>query len=198
MPRSKKPLETVTPEAEAAMPETAAAMPETVETASRRAPQKTITKGQPVSPAELIELARKLQGQPGDVIAMEAGYYTETTITATGETSRKVTSADLDAFMCGLVAAQGISIAPPSRAGRRDGRKPIIKIGKTGNIVVGGRHTSAAGFLFGEDVDSKVEVKVKPGEITITAAPLDAYEDEDSSFGSDDSYDVGEESEIDG
>jgi hypothetical protein len=65
------------------------------------------------------------------------------------------------------------------RSNRRSNRQPIIKIGKTGNIVVGGRYTAIAGFPFGEELDSRVRVEAEKGKITIFAADPGEYATED-------------------
>lgn len=138
-------------------------------------PATTSKKGTPVSAAELLQIASRMEGAPYDQVAHECGYYTETTTTATGEVEVRVTSADTFAFMQALLAAQGTKLAAPARSNRRTNRSPIIKIGKTGNIVVGGRYTSIAGFPFGEDVVSKVRVEAEKGKITIFAADPSEY-----------------------
>lgn len=164
------------------------------ETVEKRVPATTTKKGVPVSTEELLKIAANMEGQPPDLIARAAGYYTEITTTATGDVEVRVTGDDSFALMRALLAAQGINVAPPVRSSRRTNRQPIIKIGKTGNIVVGGRYTSMAKFPFGEDIDSRVRIEAEEGKITIFAAsaeePVDDIEDE--SFGSDQ-----DESEID-
>ncbi|MGA1024628.1 MAG: hypothetical protein ACO3S8_08105, partial [Aquiluna sp.] len=92
-----------------------------------------------------------MEGSPSDTVAQACGYFTEITTVATGEVQIRVSAQDESAFWQALIAAQGgIKLAPPVRTVRRSGRASIIKIGKTGNIVVGGRYTSIAGFPFGE------------------------------------------------
>lgn len=144
-------------------------------TTEKKLPAKSSKKGTPVSPEKLMEITSKMEGNPSDVIAQACGYYTEITTTATGEVEVRVTVEDNFAFMQALLAAQGTKLAPPVRPSRRTSRQPIIKIGKTGNIVVGGRYTTIAGFPFGEDVESKVRVEAEAGKITIFAAPAEDY-----------------------
>jgi hypothetical protein len=135
----------------------------------------TSKKGTPVEPARVLQIASEMEGQPADVVAKECGYYTEITNNATGETEVRVTAADTSAFLAALLAAKGVNLAPPARAARRSNRSPIVKIGKNGNIVVGGRHTTIAGFPFGEEVDSRVRIEAEKGKITIFAASPDEY-----------------------
>jgi len=52
----------------------------------------------------------------------------------------------------------------------RRGRQPVITVGKTGNCVVGNRHSSIAGFGPG----SKVQVTAEEGKIVLTAFEGDA------------------------
>jgi hypothetical protein len=144
-------------------------------TTEKKQPAKTSKKGVPVSPEKLMEITSKMEGNPSDVIAQACGYYTEITTTATGDVEVRVTVEDNFAFMQALLAAQGTKLAPPARPSRRTSRQPIIKIGKTGNIVVGSRYTTVAGFPFGEDVESKVRVEAEAGKITILAAAAEDY-----------------------
>ena len=143
--------------------------------AEKKTPAKTSKKGSPVSAAEMLEIVASMDGSPADKLAQACGYYTEVTTTATGETEIRVTLPDQQAFMIALLAAQGTSIAPPARSGRRSARQPIIKIGKQGNIVVGGRYSTIAGFEFGENVDSRVRINAEKGRIVITAASPEEY-----------------------
>jgi hypothetical protein len=173
---------------------------EPMEKAEKRIPATTTKKGTPVSPQKLLEITSRMEGQPSDKIAFECGYYTEVTTTATGEVEVRVTVDDNFAFTRALLAAQGINLAPPVRSNRRTNRRPIIKIGKTGNIVVGGRYTTIAGFGFGEDIDSRVRVEAEKGKITIFAASPDDYasdQSDDAEGDVNDDPDAFDESEID-
>ena len=166
-------------------------MTETAAPAETRVPATTSKKGTPVSAAELLRLTSELEGSPSDKIAHAAGYYTEVTTTATGEVDVRVTAEDNFNFMRALLAAQGGPVlTPPSRSNRSNNRKPIIKIGKTGNIVVGGRYTAIAGFPFGEDLVSKVLVQAEEGKITIVAASPEDYDNGDDDI---DGFDGGDD-----
>lgn len=144
-------------------------------TTEKKQPVKSIKKGTPVSPEKLMQITSEMEGNPSDLIAQACGYYTEITTTATGEVDVRVTVEDNFAFMQALLAAQGTKLAPPVRPSRRTSRQPIIKIGKTGNIVVGGRYTTIAGFPFGDGIESRVRVEAVQGKITILAAPAQDY-----------------------
>jgi hypothetical protein len=163
------------------------------EATEKKVPATSSKKGSPVSPSELLKTVSQMEGAPSDQVAHACGYYTEVTTTATGEVDVRVTSADTFAFMQALLAAQGTNLAPPVRSNRRSNRQPIIKIGKTGNIVVGGRYTTIAGFPFGEELDSRVRVEAEKGKITIFAADPDEYASEAEA----DLDDDGDESELD-
>ena len=148
------------------------------EATEKKVPATSSKKGTPVALGELLSIAVQMDGEPSDKVAHACGYYTEVTTTATGEVDVRVTSADEFAFMRALMAAQGTNLAPPVRSNRRSNRQPIIKIGKTGNIVVGGRYTAIAGFQFGEEIDSRVRVEAEKGKITIFEADPEEYPSE--------------------
>ena len=148
------------------------------EVAEKKVPAVTSKKGAPVSSAELLQITSEMEGAPSDQIAHACGFFTEVTTTATGEVDVRVTAADTFAFMQALLAAQGTFLAPPVRSNRRNNRQPIIKIGKNGNIVVGSRYTTVAGFEFGKDLDVRVRVQAEKGRITITAADPSEYASE--------------------
>jgi hypothetical protein len=145
------------------------------EATEKKVPATSSKKGTPVAPSELLKTTSQMEGAPSDQVAHACGYFTEVTTTATGEVDIRVTSADTFAFMQALLAAQGTNLAPPVRSNRRSNRQPIIKIGKTGNIVVGGRYTTIAGFPFGGELDSRVRVEAEKGKITIFAADPEEY-----------------------
>ena len=145
------------------------------EAIKKKVPATSSRKGTPVAPSELLDIASRMDGEPSDKVAHACGYFTEVTTTATGEVDVRVTSADTFPFMQALMAAQGTNLAPPVRSNRRSNRQPIIKIGKTGNIVVGGRYTTIAGFPFGGELDSRVRVEAEKGKITIFAADPEEY-----------------------
>jgi hypothetical protein len=148
------------------------------EVIEKKVPATSSKKGTPVAPSELLSITSKMEGAPSDQVAHACGYFTEVTTTATGEVDVRVTSADTFAFMQALLAAQGTNLAPPVRSNRRSNRQPIIKIGKFGNIVVGGRYTVLAGFPFGGELDSRVRVEAEKGKITIFAADPGEYASE--------------------
>lgn len=147
---------------------------------TEKAPETKRVKGTPL-PLDQIKLKMaQMEGQTLDVVARACGFYTEITNVATGEVEIRVTSKDELEFMKSSLEAQsGIRLARPARPYRRTNRSPVIKIGKNGNIVVGGRHTTIAGFPFGDDVDSRVYVESEPGRITITALSKDNFEQSD-------------------
>jgi hypothetical protein len=149
-------------------------------TVEKKVSATTSKKGTPVEPAEVLRIASEMEGQPADVVAKECGYFTETTNNATGEVEVRVTAADTSAFLAALLSAKGVNLAPPVRAARRSNRSPIVKVGKTGTIVVGGRHATVAGFAFGEGVDSRVRIESEKGKITIFAATPDEYAADDA------------------
>lgn len=149
---------------------TATADQMTNEATEKRVPATSSKRGTPVPSSELLQIVSKLEGSPPDQIAHACGYYTEITTIATGDVEFRVTTADMFAFMQAILAAQGTKIAIPVRSHRRTNRAQVIKIGKTGNIVVGGRYTTIAGFPFGENVESRVRVEAEKGKITIFAA----------------------------
>lgn len=150
------------------------------ETTTEKAPATSRKKGTPVSAAEIKRIMSEMEGSTIDAIAKACGYYTEITNNATGEVEIRVTRADQDEWMrASLEAQSGVKLAPPVRPYRRTNRSPVVKIGKTGNIVVGGRHTSIAGFPFGEDVDSYVKIEAEQGRIVITAGVKEVEESDE-------------------
>ena len=141
--------------------------------------EKAVTrvKGTPLPPEQIREKMTEMEGQPLDLVAKECGFYTEITDNATGSVEIRVTSADqLEFLKASFEAKNGVKFAAPARPYRRTNRSPVVKIGKTGNIVVGGRHTSIAGFPFGEDVDSYVKIEASAGQIVITAGVKEVAE----------------------
>lgn len=157
------------------MSETAAPVDSELQVVAKKAPAVTSRKGVPVSVSDLLRITSELDGSPTDQIAHACGYYTEFTTTLTGEVDVRVTRDDMFGYMQALLVSHGTNLAPPTRSTRRSNRQPIIKIGKTGNIVVGSRYTNVAGFPFGEEVDSRVRVEAEPGKITIFAATPGEY-----------------------
>lgn len=137
----------------------------------------TRVKGTPLPLDQIKATMTQMEGQPIDAVAKACGFFTEITDNATGAVEIRVTAADSQAFLtASLEAISGVKLAAPARSHRRTNRSPVVKIGKTGNIVVGGRHTSIAGFPFGEDVDSYVKIEATPGQIVITAGVKEVAE----------------------
>jgi hypothetical protein len=137
----------------------------------------TRTKGTPLPLDQIKATMAEMEGSPIDAVAKACGFYTEITDNATGAVEIRVTQTDqLEFLKASLEAQAGVKLAAPARPYRRTNRSPVVKIGKTGNIVVGGRHTSIAGFPFGEDVDSYVKIEATAGQIIITAGVKEVAE----------------------
>jgi hypothetical protein len=127
---------------------------------------------------ELLEYAQSNQGVPGDELAYGAGYYTKITDAETGETQTRIHKNEF--FKALTEASTGLVIPSARRAySSRKGRAPIVTVGKTGNCVVGARHSAIAGFEPG----SKVQVTAEAGKIVLTsmsdAEAADAEGDDD-------------------
>lgn len=161
------------------------------EATTQKAHATTTKKGTPVPADQILVIMTEMEGQPADVVAQACGYFTEVTNNATGDVEIRVTAADNSAFLLAAMNAKGGPvISAPVRSNRRTNRSPIVKIGKLGNIVVGGRHTSIAGFPFGEEVDSRVRIESEPGKITIYAAAPSEYESQEDSIDDDSELDL--------
>jgi hypothetical protein len=118
---------------------------------------------------ELLDYVQANQGVAGDELAFGAGYYTKITDAETGETQTRIHKNEF--FKAVTEASTGIVIPSARRAySSRKGRAPIVTVGKTGNCVVGARHSAIAGFEAG----SKVQVTAEAGKIILT--PLDSAE----------------------
>lgn len=177
MPRRKAALEqidettTATIEQEATMP---AELETTEATAIPAAEPKTVkVKGERLGGDELLAFVKENKDEPIDDVVFRAGFYTRSTDTETGET--KTTLHKPQFFQALTVASTGVEFAPPKRSyTTRKGRKPVVTVVKNGNIVVGGRHGTVAGFEPG----SKVRVESEYGKIVLTA-----WQDEDGSAG---------------
>lgn len=151
----------------------------------------TRSKGTPLSLPEIKQTMADMEGSPIDAVAKACGFYTEITDNATGAVEIRVTQTDQMEFLKASLEAQtGVKLAAPARPYRRTNRSPVVKIGKTGNIVVGGRHTTIAGFPFGEDVDSYVKIEASPGQIVITAGVKEASEQVEVDLDGDDESDL--------
>lgn len=134
--------------------------PETLETEAAAKPIKE--KGERLSGDELLAYVRENKGNPIDEVIFGAGFYTKTTDPETGESK---TTLHKPQFYEAIAVANGFELAPAKRAfTARKGRKPIVTVVKNGNIVVGGRHGSVAGFAPG----SKVKVEAEFGRIVLT------------------------------
>lgn len=119
---------------------------------------------------ELLDYAQNNQGVPGDELAFGAGYYTKITDAETGETQTRIHKNEF--FKALTEASTGLVIPSARRAySSRKGRAPIVTVGKTGNCVVGARHSAIAGFEPG----GKVQVTAEAGKITLT--PLSGAEE---------------------
>ena len=143
-------------------------------------PATSRKKGTPLPYDQIKAKIAEMEGSAIDEVAKACGFYTEITDNATGDVEIRVTTADQNEFLrVSLEAQSGIRLAAPVRSYRRSNRSPVVKIGKTGNIVVGGRHTAIAGFPFGEDIDSYVKIEAEAGKITITIGEKDTSTQED-------------------
>lgn len=112
---------------------------------------------------ELLDYVQANQGIAGEELAFGAGYYTKITDAETGETQTRIHKNEF--FKALTEASTGIVIPSARRAySSRKGRAPIVTVGKTGNCVVGARHSAIAGFAPG----SKVQVTAEEGKIVLT------------------------------
>ena len=112
---------------------------------------KTKVSGERKVGPDLLSFVQENQGMPGDELAFNAGYYTTTTDTETGETQTRIHKNEF--FKAVTEASSGIVISSARRAysGRRN-RATIVTVGKVGNCVVGARHSAIAGFAPGSKV----------------------------------------------
>lgn len=158
MPRRKPTEETET------MTEATATGTATTE-GSAKPTRKTAT---PVSSAELAAIVQRMQGRPFDEVCLEAGYYVDETL-PDGTTKQVVTKASIDACRDAILASQGFSFAPPAQPpARRRNSKPILKVGKNGGVIIGARYMDAAGFQYGEGVETRLLVTAEAGRIVLT------------------------------
>jgi hypothetical protein len=131
-----------------------------IETEAAAKPVKV--KGERLSGDELLAFVKENKDNPLDEVIYSAGFYTKTTNAETGETK---TTLHKPQFFEAIAAANGIELAPAKRAfTARKGRKPVVTVVKNGNIVVGSRHGSVAGFEPG----SKVKIEAEHGRIVLT------------------------------
>ena len=155
-----------------------AAAPEATETKSA----KVRVSGERMTGQALLDYAQSNQGQTAEELAFGAGYYTKETDTETGETKTRLHQKEF--FRALTEASTGLTLPTAKRAytGRRS-RAPIITVGKTGNCVVGSRHSSVAGFA----PETKVLVTAEEGRIVLT--PYEG-EEEVAEQNSDDDLDL--------
>lgn len=137
---------------------------ETTEATTEEATAKIVkVKGERLEGDELLDFVKQNKESPIDEVVFNAGFYTRTTDAETGET--KTTLHKPQFFQALSVASTGVEFAPPKRAySARKGRKPVVTVVKNGNIVVGGRYGTVAGFAPG----SKVKVEAEAGRIILT------------------------------
>jgi hypothetical protein len=132
---------------------------------------------------ELLDYAQSNQGVPGEDLAFGAGYYTKVTDSETGETQTRIHKNEF--FKALTEASTGIVIPSSRRAySSRKGRAPIITVGKSGNCVVGARHSAIAGFEPG----GKVSVSAEEGRIVLT--PYTGTDVADDAASEDDDLDL--------
>lgn len=150
----------------------AAVAPETAEAIKSN---KVKVGGERKAGQELLDYVQANQGVAGDELAFGAGYYTKITDAETGETQTRIHKNEF--FKAVTEASTGIVIPSARRAySSRKGRAPIVTVGKTGNCVVGARHSAIAGFAPG----SKVQVSAEEGKIVLTSlGDVDAAEGDD-------------------
>jgi hypothetical protein len=123
---------------------------------------KTRVSGERKVGKDLLQYVQENQGLPGEELALGAGYFTNLTDNETGELSTRIHKNEF--FKAVTEASTGIVIPAAKRAyTSRRGRAPIITVGKTGNCVVGARHSAVAGFEPG----SKVQVTAEQGRIIL-------------------------------
>lgn len=123
-----------------------------------------VVKGERKTGQELLDFAKANKEQPLDDVIYNAGYYTKKTNPETEEV--KVTL-HKPQFWAAVSAASNpdLAFAPPKRAfSARAGRKPVVTVVKNGNIVVGSRHSTVAGFEPG----AQVHVQSEAGRIILT------------------------------
>lgn len=142
---------------------------ETTTEMSTEAPEATdpkliVEKGEKLTGQALLDYAKENKGGHIDDVIFGAGYFTKKTDPETEET--KVTL-HKPQFWAAISAASNpdLEFAPAKRAySARAGRKPVVTVVKNGNIVVGSRHSTVAGFEPG----SQVHVQSEAGRIILT------------------------------
>lgn len=117
--------------------------------------------------AALLDLQKQMIGEPMNKVAHQAGYFTVKVNEETGEERIQYQHKQL---MAALLQAQGITMAPPTRPySSRSNRAPVVTVGGNGNIVVGNRYSSVAGF----DPGAKIQVTATTGKIVLTVAAVE-------------------------
>jgi hypothetical protein len=125
---------------------------------------KTKVKGDKMTGQALLDYVGAHKEDPIEEVLFSTGYYTLVTDSETGETETRYHK---PAFFKAMTEASTGYVPPTNRRSytTRRGRQPVITVGKTGNCVVGNRHSSIAGFGPG----SKVQVTAEAGKIVLTA-----------------------------
>lgn len=163
MPRRKAVLEQIDETTTATIEQEPTMPAETIEAPTAESKLVKV-KGERLSGDELLTFVKDNKDEPIDDVVFRAGFYTRTTDAETGET--KTTLHKPQFFQALTVASTGVEFAPPKRSyTARKGRKPVVTVVKNGNIVVGSRHGTIAGFEPG----SKVRVESEHGKIVLTA-----------------------------
>lgn len=130
---------------------------------------KTKVKGDKMTGQALLDYVAAHKEDPIEEVLFSTGYYTLVTDNETGESETRYHK---PAFFKAMTEASTGYVPPSNRRSYtvRRGRQPVITVGKTGNCVVGNRHSSIAGFGPG----SKVQVTAEEGKIVLTPYEGDA------------------------
>jgi hypothetical protein len=163
VPRRKQTEATAILEPESVTESTTEMSTETIEAPADKA-KLIAVKGERKTGQELLDFAKANKDQPLDDVIYNAGYYTKKTNPETEEV--KVTL-HKPQFWAAISAASNpdLGFAPTKRAySARAGRKPVVTVVKNGNIVVGSRHSTIAGFEPG----AQVHVQSEAGRIILT------------------------------
>ena len=125
---------------------------------------KTKVKGDKMTGQALLDYVSAHKEDPIEEVLFATGYYTLVTDNETGDSETRYHK---PAFFKAMTEASTGYVPPSNRRSYtvRRGRQPVITVGKTGNCVVGNRHSSIAGFGPG----SKVQVSAEAGKIVLTA-----------------------------
>jgi hypothetical protein len=148
---------------------------EAPETTDEAKASVVVVKGERKTGQELLDFAKANKDQPLDDVIYNAGYYTKKTNVETEEVRVTLHKPQ---FWASVSAASNpeLAFAPPKRAfSTRAGRKPVVTVVKNGNVVVGNRHSTIAGFEPG----AQVHVQSEPGRIILTAYTEEAVQGDD-------------------